>query len=248
MEIVHAIASLPTANLGAITGNGALTDTPVQGEYTTDGGIAPTSAQLIQITDARIVAPHNGVSDGLTFSAVVTTPEGSSSTLTSAKITGDTLALKYRAGASGIAKVTVTARDSAGAIVGTDDFNVTVQPNLITTVTGSTLSTIAVPGDKGLAKVSIWNTAGGTAKGRVDVKFYLSLLDDNFEEIDVPDILIGETSKSITVQPGRSVSVTGKVEVPTQLIQDAAFQNFRILAEVTSPDGTRHISEVGDYT
>jgi cyclophilin family peptidyl-prolyl cis-trans isomerase len=247
MDVVHAIASLPTVDLKSITQNGALESTPVQGGYTTTGGIVPTAAQLIEITDARILTPHDGMSDGLTFSTLVTTPEGNPSNLVTTKLVGDSLSLKYRAGASGIAKVAVTAKDSAGVIVGTDEFSVTIQPNLITRVEGDTLHSIVVPGDKGTAKVSIWNTAGGTAKGKVQVKFYLSLLDENFQEINTPDILIGQAAKSINLLPGRVASVIGKIQIPAQLIQ-GEFQNFRVLAEVTSPDGARHISEVGDYT
>ncbi len=237
LDIVDAIVALPTQVV--ISGFGA----PVQNF---SGSGTPTADQLIRITEAKVIPTTPGNTTGITFSvehiyqAGTTTP----SDLVAGKITGSSLNLKYKAGGAGEVDVVVTAVEAGGATV-SDTFRVTVLPNLITSFVTDTLATFPAPGETGVAKITLTNSAGGIAKGKVDIRFYLA--EDNLNTgLLVPSgakIPVGQLlNQSISIAGGASKAFASRVQVPMELVADTSTA-YRLIAEVT-PMGTLATQEL----
>lgn len=244
LDLVDKIAAQQTYNYG-----GAFGEIPLQ-NYNENPDNNPATppppvqfSNLIQITDTQVIKPANGVSPGVRFEvvSVVDSVTGQPSDLLSAKVSGgDTLALKYKAGEMGVAKVTVRATNPTTGDTGLEDFLVTVQPNLIAANAGDTLADLLVPGETGTASVKLTNTAGGLAEGLVDVKFYLSevnALDPNGTTLDADDVAIGSKTQSIKIASGKSAVVTADVALTAGMALEAG-KSYRVLAEVTTPEGS----------
>lgn len=209
-------ASMPVVNaLGQLSlFNGAV---PVQ-NYSGTG--VPVEAQLIKIVDARVVSSAPGDDGGATFSVKITdAATGDPTKLVTSKFNEATneLDLKYSPTLSGVAKVTVTV-SKPGEIDVEEEFLVTVKPNLISEVSNDGLKSTFVPGDKGTAKVLVTNNGGALAKGKVNVKLYLSesvptqqgdgegfALDTNPETGD--RLLAVLNNVNINIKPGKSATI-----------------------------------------
>jgi cyclophilin family peptidyl-prolyl cis-trans isomerase len=250
MAVVDAIAARPTADIRAATASGALSDVPYNPGYNPnpDNNAStpapkPTADQLIRITGVNVIAPNQGEAPaGTTFSFALSNVEGNLTSFVTPTLNGDTLSFAYKPGASGVAKVTVTANN--GGDTTTDEFLLTVKPNLIAEAGGDTLPGVLVPSDTGTAKVKISNNTAGLAKGKVDVKFYLSqetATDPHGLTLDASDIEIGSlTGLSLNLASGKSATFTGKVAVPKEIVDSTG--TYRVIAQVT-PQGSS-ISEV----
>ena len=235
MGVVNAISALQTSN-----------NAPVQNF---SGGV-PTAAQLIQIVDARVVAGEAGEADGSTFEVVSIKDSvtDADTNLITAKYNSAThaLDLKYTPGMTGVAKVKVKVSKD-GEMDEFDEFLVTVKPNLLADVQSDGLHSSFVPGDKGEAKIQILNNSGGLAKGKVNVKLYLSEsslnnsgdakgfeldtegADKDFELATLNDV-------SINVVPGKSTTIPVKFTVPANGLTDG--KQYRLLAKVETANGS----------
>lgn len=240
-------ASMPvvTGISGLQLFNGA---TPVQ-NYTSG---LPTQEQLVIITDARVVTPERGNDGGATFGFEITDAgTGLPTNLVTAKINQDTnqLDLKFKPGATGVAKVKVNISQPGETPV-FDEFLVTVKPNLITEVANDGLQSTFVPGDKGTAKVTLINNGGGVAKGKVTVKLYLS--ESNGTQSDGPGFLLDKdvntgdrllatlSNVAINIQPGKSVTIPVKylVDIVGEGADLVDGKSYRLLAEVVTEGST----------
>jgi cyclophilin family peptidyl-prolyl cis-trans isomerase len=207
LDVADAIGQAKKINLG-----GAFTDLPVQNH---SSGL-PSSSQLIQITDARIVETP-GNADGHTFSVV----SDSSIVRTRLNPVTNELTLTYVRGQAGTANITVTVSKNGES--STDEFAVALTPNLISTFDRDTLPDVFVPGDKGVVKVKLANSAGGTAKGFVNVRLFLSSTaegNDKALTIDGDDIEITPASTRafrLNLQSGQTVALSVPYLVPDTL-------------------------------
>ena len=229
MNVVNAIAALGTRNLSSL--NGALTNVPVQ-NYNPDPDNnpatpppTPTAAQFLAITHANVIAPTPANAAGIGFSVVsITDPVTQAATdLVTGALTGQSLQLQYKAGASGVAKVTVKA-SKAGETDVLEDFLVTVKPNLIVSITGDALPQVILPGDKANVGVQLTNS-GAASSGNFDVKIHLS-------KTTAPafDAVIG-TLTNQSIASGASVSVAIEAGIPQSLLLQQG-QSYRVTAEV----------------
>lgn len=175
MELVDAIAGFSTVNLG-----GALTNLPVQ-NYNADPdnnpvtpSPTPKTDQLIRIVDAKVL-PSTGSTTGVTFSVESIVPVDSTpSDLLSATVSGQTLNLKYKAGKSGFADVTVKATPIDGSEPVFDTFRVDVRPNLIVNIDSDGFQGVLIPGDSATVKLHLTNTGAAAAQGTVDIAIGLA--------------------------------------------------------------------------
>ncbi len=235
MPVVNAISALQ------ISGN-----EPVQ-NYTSG---TPTPAQLIQIVDAHVAASALGNADGDTFEVVSIkdATSGADTKLVTATINPTThaLALKYTPGMTGVAKVKVKV-SKTGEADEFDEFSVTVKPNLLADVQNDGLHSSFVPGDKGVANIQIANNSGGLAKGKVNVKLYLSqstltntgdalgfALDTTGPNADL--LLATMSDVAINVVPGKSTTIPVKFTVPATGLTNG--MQYRLLAEVETANGS----------
>ena len=124
LTFVEDIAKLPTAQIN----NGALSSVPYQGSHSPK---SVTPSDVIRITNAKVTSPLSYNAPGVTFKVDSITDAGTNNAtdLVSAKMKGETLQLKYKPGASGVANITVEADQNGQAL--TETFSVTVKPNLI---------------------------------------------------------------------------------------------------------------------
>jgi cyclophilin family peptidyl-prolyl cis-trans isomerase len=238
MSVVSAIANLQLFNDAV----------PVQ-NYTSG---LPTAAQLITITDAHVVTPVAGNADGTSFTVtpadITDADTGLPTKLITAKLNPETnqLDLKFAPGMTGVAKVKVKL-SKAGEADMFDEFEVKVLPNLITDVVTDGLKSTFVPGDKGQAKVRLTNNGGAVAKGKVNVKLYLSESNANgggdakgFEldtEGDDADLLLATLNNvNINVLAGKSATIPVNFTVPSTGLTDG--KSYRLLAIVESPTGS----------
>jgi cyclophilin family peptidyl-prolyl cis-trans isomerase len=226
------------------------------------GGL-PTPAQLITITDARVVSSSPGDDGGATFTVSVTDEGGVNPTkLVTAKLNPVTnqLDLKYTPGMNGVAKVTVTV-SKPGEIDVTDEFLVTVKANLITEVSADGLKSTFVPGDKGVAKVLVTNNGGAVAKGKVNVKLYLSESNvtqsgdgDGFaldqDPVTGDRLLATLNGVNINIQPGKSATIPVKYTVNNLDSVDGEIlidgKSYRLLAIVEPAAGSTVQELFGD--
>ncbi len=237
LDVIDRIVLLPSVKV--VRGFNA----PVQG-YNADPDSnpvtpapAPTRDQLIRITDAAVVPPTPGNSAGITFSVESITPIGTAdSDLVSAKVSGQTLNLKYKPGAVGAVDVVV--KGAGNGDTGTDIFRVTVKPNLIADFVRDGLAPAPAPGESGTVQIKLINTAAGLAKGKVDIHF--SLAEEVVNPPPMPPSLIlplmktslGDViGKSISIVGGGSLTLSAKVQVPAQLVLDPN-KVYRVIAEV----------------
>lgn len=251
MPVVNAIAGLQLYNSSA----------PVQNF---SGGV-PTENQLITITDAHVVPPGLGDDGGATFAidSITDATTGLPSKLVTTKLNPETnqLDLKFAPNASGVVNVKVKVSKTGEPDV-FDEFKVTVEPNLITDVVADGLKSTIVPGDTGTAKVSLVNNGGALAKGKVNVKLYLSKSNGALDDTDKgftletdgadPDVLVGELDNvSINVAAGKAATLAVKYKVPSTGLADGS--KYRLLAVVETPTGSKVVElhsddNVGNFT
>ena len=235
MPVVNAISALQTSG-GA----------PVQ----SFSGGNPTPAQLIQIVDARVAANVAGDVGTSTFEVVSIKDSltDANTNLVTATINPTThaLELKYTTGMTGVAKVKVKV-SKTGEMDEFDEFLVTVKPNLLADVQSDGLHSSFVPGDKGTANIQILNNSGGLAKGKVNVKLYLSESaltnagDGKGFELDTEgadaDLLLATLNDiSINVAPGKNTSIPVKFTVPADGLTSG--KQYRLLAKVETANGS----------
>lgn len=101
MQIVDAIAALPTENLVGELNNGALTDVPVSDEYVEDSPVE--TSNLVRITDISVIPE-------LTFEVIA----NSNSDLVTTSIVDGRLTLEHQGDAAGSATITVRGTDYQG--------------------------------------------------------------------------------------------------------------------------------------
>jgi peptidyl-prolyl cis-trans isomerase A (cyclophilin A) len=264
MDVVRAIAASPTVTL-----NGA--EVPYQIGYNPDpdGNPAtppptPLANQFISFTDVKVLTPKQSTIPNTAYSVVsVVDANGNPTDLVKTnadpatkRLSGDTLKLTYKQGASGVATVKVQVRDlsNPGAAPITEEFVVKLQPNLLVHAASDTLPLTAVAGDTGVAKIDLVNTGGGAANGKVDVKFYLSHIDGTDEEgkplgpdvtgtiLDASDIQVGSlTDAAVKIGSGKTGSLSARLLVPagTSLTDG----NYRLIAQVTPSTGNGAVIE-----
>ena len=245
LEVAQAAVNLPTIDRG-----GALTNLPVQ-NYVADPDTnpdtpppAPTADQLVVITGASIQRPPSGDASGLRFSFnpavdVHDAVTGARSDLVTGRIidspTGPKLSLYFKTHAAGVVNVSVHAAD--GSTATTDVFQINLQPNLVAQFAGDPFEQIIVGGDKLQAPIVIGNNGGGWAVGQVDVKVYLSEINnaDPTGALVQPasDLLIGEyLHESIDIAPGGKQTLLRDLQIPEQLVTRSG-GTYRILVQVT---------------
>lgn len=248
LDVIDAIMALPRQNVvNSEFGAPVQNYTDPDGSATTVNPV-PTADQLIRITDARVIAPTPGNTTGITytvegvFASGTTTP----SNLVTGTISGAKLNLKYRAGGTGAVDVVVRAVGPDGPLdVITDTFNVTLQPNLVTSFVASTLPDFLTSGQTQTVKLQVSNSGGGIARGTVDVEFFLAEVNastgtllDGGARIAVGELL----NRSVSIASGGTTTLTAKLQVPAELATDTA-KIYRLVAEVT-PEGSLATQEL----
>ena len=252
MNVVNAIAALTTYNFSGATdtqagGNEpalgsihpALNDLPLQ-NYTP--GPLPNAANFVTITDAAVIAPSAANAGGATFSlaaindAIFQVPTD----LVTASVSGQSLQLHYKPGASGVAQVVVKI-SKAGETDVFEDFLVVLRPNLIAGVAADTFAGTIVPGDTGSVTVKVTNSGAAKLQGRFDVTYYLSKVSQNDPLGSVlsvgDDIAIGSLpDQKINLKSGGSVNLTGAAAMPPSLLFEQG-ADYRILALVQTHAG-----------
>ncbi|MDB6173685.1 MAG: peptidyl-prolyl cis-trans isomerase (rotamase) - cyclophilin family [Chthoniobacteraceae bacterium] len=234
MDVINAIAARPQKDFSGTVG-AALGSVPVQPSYTGTG--VPTAADFITITDAKVIAPTHTTADGVTFSVVSITDNATQfdSTLVTGNLIGaDSLALNYAAGKSGTATVKIKA-SQAGAEDQFDSFQVTVKPNLATSIVSDGLAAVLVPGASGKVRVELTNNGAALLTGKADVSFYLSKVTDSdptgtlFDSSDRP---VGSISgKTVKLASGASTFLSGKLKgLPDASIDKTQNELFRLIA------------------
>jgi cyclophilin family peptidyl-prolyl cis-trans isomerase len=228
MDVVDAIAALPTEDLG-----GALGSLPVQGEV----GNQVKPGNLVTITDARVVALPDANTTGITFEVVsVSNPE-----LLTATIGGtnaNDLQLQYNLSKSGTTQVTI--RATKDGMAAEDTFSVTVKPNLIANVESDGFQSIILPGEGGTAKIELSNSGASTLTGNFNLQVYLSKAgagDQNGTTLDDNDLLVGEVlNQALSIQGGESTIVSAQVALPQTLLESVGAH--RLIVKVTPSAGT----------
>jgi cyclophilin family peptidyl-prolyl cis-trans isomerase len=248
LGVIDAIVALPRQNIIS-----ADFGAPVQNYFDPDGNAAtvnpvPTADQLIRITDTRVIPATPGNATGITFSvenvfqAGTTTP----SDLVSGTVSGTTLNLKYKPGATGAVDVVVKAVGTDGPLdIVTDTFRVTVQPNVIASFTGNTLPDFLTAGATSTVKLQLSNSGGGIARGTVDIHFSLAevntstgLLATGGERIAVGEI----SNHAIAIASGGTATIAARLRVPAELASDTT-KVYRLIAEVDA-DGALGTQEL----
>ncbi len=244
MDVVNAIASLSTLSLAG-------SPTPVHNGYVSDPDFNPNTpppvpkpSQVVQFTSAKVLPAKNSTVPHAVYGFEITDSMGGSTDLVTGSIIGDTLTLKYKPGATGVATVTVQVNDATDPTniisLPEQQFQVTVKPNLVAEAGVDQLPLYLVSGDAGLGSVKLVNTGGATASGNVDVKFFLSRAagaDPTGRILDATDVPIGSiTGATINIPSGKTASLSTNLSIPD--IVNLETGNYRILAQVTSPDGS----------
>jgi cyclophilin family peptidyl-prolyl cis-trans isomerase len=156
MEVVDAIVALPRVDQQQDQ-----TGLPVQNydrdpDHNSQTPAPPIKRSNLIVIDDIEVIHEKGDASGIVYSlpptGAVTDLSGQPSSLVTAKIVGTDLQLAYQRGGSGVAKVTVEATRDGETV--TDEFMVTIKPNLIGNITEDRLDTIIVGGDSHVAKVA----------------------------------------------------------------------------------------------
>jgi peptidyl-prolyl cis-trans isomerase A (cyclophilin A) len=255
MDVINQIVSLRkavSANLTTSATDGIPTTAPA--------GSAPAANQLIQIVSASVVAPTAGNKGNHQFSNLVV-ERISGDDFLGAQLDPATsqLFLDYTPHKAGVAKVSVTVKDTKGTAETTDDestveeFTVTILPNLVASV-DSNLGTTVIPGQKGTTNVTITNNAAGAANGDVKVKLFLSKAIDLSTEIksgftleetetapgaNDADVAFAELTKSIDLDSGENVKLPIKYIITPEIAAKLEHGSFyRILAKIETPGGS----------
>ncbi len=250
MDVVNAIAALSTTTV-----NGS--PAPYTNGYNPDPDANPDTAapaikanQLTQIISAKVLPAHNSAVAHTSYSVMsITDAAGASTDLVTGQLVGDTLSLKYKPGASGVATVKVRVTDTITGEEVFDQFDVTVKPNLLAQSGGDTLVRDLVAGDSGTGTVKLVNTGGATASGTVDVKFYLSHADGydstglplgadpNGTILDASDVQVGALmGAQVNIASGKTGSLTANLSLPGDI--DLASGNYRLISQVTTAGGS----------
>jgi peptidyl-prolyl cis-trans isomerase A (cyclophilin A) len=246
LEIADAIGKSTKYNFSGDPRLGALTDVPVQ-NYT--AGI-PTTNQLIQIVDAKIVPAGTSSAAGYTFEQPVVTdadhPDVASDLVKATIDANNQLHLTYAKGKTGRAEISI--KINQGLDSKTETFIVNLQPNLIADFSTDTLPSVFVPGDKGTVKVKLTNNLAALAKGAVNVKLFLSAATGGINEasvgVDVNDIEItAKGAANVNLASGKSVTVPVSYLIPDTLV---AGQQYFLLAQITQPDGSTLVEKFTD--
>ena len=246
MNVVNAIAALSRYGLTSLAS--ALSDVPLQ-NYNADPDNnsstpppTPSAAQFITITDAAVVLPTAASAAGVSYSiaSIVNATTQAATDLVTGNIAGNALQLHYKAGASGVAKVTVKASKSGETDV-FEDFLVTLKPNLIATTTDDPFASVLVPGDKANVSVQITNNGVAATSGNFDVTFYLSRIGapDTLGTAVEPgvDAVIGSlTGQTLNLASGGNTTLTTQVTIPERLLAVQA-EYYRVIAEVKPAAG-----------
>ena len=236
MDVINAIVALPKANAGS-----SGSDTPVQ-NYNRDPDNNPgtppppvKTSSLIVIEEIEVIN-EKGNAGGITFrTGSVTDLNGQPSDLLTATIVGTDLQLKYNTEKSGVAKVIVEAIQDGTTV--TDEFLVTIKPNLVATIVGDTLSPLIVGGDSGKVKIRIGNNGAADIDANVTVKFYLSTaiagVDPQGVLFDDTDQLIGQiTNERVVLAGGQILPFKTRIDIPKMLVD--AEKIYRVIARVES--------------
>ena len=241
LSAIDSIAALPTAPASGFQAP-AQNYNPDPDNNPNTLGPVPTVDQLIRVTEAKVIPPTPGDAAGITFSVEHIYKAGTTtdSDLVSAKITGTTLNLKYKPGASGDVDVVVKAVGRGD--MATDTFHVTVRPNLIANIVDDGLPIAPAAGESAAVKIKLTNSGAAVAKGKVDIRFFLA------EEVagstasppplvtPLVKIPLGELlGRSISIPGGGAATLVGKVQVPADLVADIG-KTYRLIAEV-APTG-----------
>ena len=258
MDIVNAMATLRRFAINNLNGTVNTPQNPnADGTPTTAGaGASPTADQLIKIVDARVVTPTAGIQGNHIFSEVSVEKISGDDFLTQTfNPANNKLTLDYAPGKAGVAKVKVKVTDTKGDLNAANDefvfeeFNVTVLPNLVASVTNS-LGNLVIPGQKGIVNVNLINNGAGIAKGDIKVRLFMSEI--NASGVTDANIASGFTleqgtdveitadgTKPISLLSGKSLSVSTKYEIsPTAAGLLQHNKNYRLLALVESTSGT----------
>jgi len=115
MSVLDKIAALPTASIAKNTGNGALTDVPLQGYNSTRKPAAPIFfGNLVQVISAT------------SRPAMTYTVSSDNPSLVQPILNGRSVTFSYRAGGSGVANITVTGTSTTDGSTVNTTFAVTV--------------------------------------------------------------------------------------------------------------------------
>jgi len=237
MAVINKIASLTAVDISAVTGNSALTNVPVQNGYTASAassGKAPTANQLVDITHIKVIPPTQASPAG--FSYTVTSDN---TALVATDVHGQTLKLNYKPGATGVADITVVAKNKNGDTA-TETFTVTVQPNLIVS-SSDTFNQLIATGSVGNAVTTLTNTGGGAATGKVDLTFYIQPLSSDSSgaiTLNPNAIQIGtDNGVAINIASGKNMTITNSITMP-DLSSLTSGTSYQIIATVAPSAGT----------
>lgn len=194
----------------------------------------PSVDNLIQIVDAKIVQRPAGDFTGITYSVAI---ESQGSQIVTPILSNGKLTLQYLPGAAGTANVVVTATNGSQSV--DIPFTVQLQPNLITHLLDSSLTSILVPGDSGKVKIDLVNNGGAVAQGLVNVKLFLQKSDDPSVRIEIGSLL----DQRISVASGAKAEFMVNVALPGTLASDQGAQ-YKLYAEVTPKDGSFNSDEL----
>jgi hypothetical protein len=169
----------------------------------------------------------------LPASGAVTDLNGNPTDLVTASITGTDLQLKYDTDKSGVVKVKVEATQDGTTV--TDEFEVTIKPNLVASIIGDTFSPLIVGGDAGKAKIRIGNNGAAKIDTTVNVKFFLSVpvpgTDPDGVLFDDTDQLIGQvTNQHVVLEGGKVMPFVVPIDIPQKLVDSEKV--YRVIAKV----------------
>jgi len=198
LSVFEKIAALPKVEFNGV----ASTDgdaIPVQNYTAGTTAVKPSVDQIIRVTGIDVIKPQatpaNIIGQDFEVISIIDPLTGLTSdvvTTDTLNIAGSSLPLAFAAGKSGIADVKV--RVTVNNEIVEDIFRVTVQPNLIASITTDGLPNIVVPGDVVKPTIKITNNGGAAYDGPMKVNFYLSPPingDTDGRRRDADDLLIG---------------------------------------------------------
>jgi peptidyl-prolyl cis-trans isomerase A (cyclophilin A) len=255
-DVLQKILARPLVDESVATKNGALGTVPYQGDYNSNpdnNSLTPSPAlkpfQYITITTADVIA-RNAASPNVEFEVLSAYDHGTTADtdILTPQLNGENLTLKYNLTKSGVADVTIRARDAVThEVLGDDTFTVTFKPNLIVTGAGENFQPFMGIGDAGLGQVAVTNDGGAALNGLYNVKYYLSevpasdhadpsVATQHGTTLEDSDRLIGTFSQQINLASGKSALYTHNVALPAELVSD--YVNYRIITTVTPADGS----------
>ena len=232
LQLLSDIAASKTADISSGTHNPALTSVPYQANSS-----GPSPSSVFKITHVSVTPPTSGNSPGYSFSVSVANPDNSPNLVT-ADVSGQTLQLHYKPGATGIAEVTVTA--SMGGNTVSETIAVHVQPNLVDSNSGTTFQRFT-PGQSGAVTTTISNNGGVAETGSVDVKYFLQPYTGSVPvTLSNSAIPVGDVVHNLNLAPGKSLHVTDNITLPGNLtLQDNT--SYQLFTQV-SPNASSGVS------